>query len=257
MGAAFMFPSNNNREIAFESILNFRDLGGYQTADGRKVAWRRLFRSGNLAEMTENDFSKFHKELGISVIIDLRSDFEIERQGLGKVASPGIVHRNVSFVREGGKKETNDRQLAGITHMGELYLNMVREPGFGEKVVEALEIVAGCNGSPLVFHCFAGKDRTGIMAAAVLGSLNVTDGDIAADYAMSAAYLKALRKKVNTDKSDPNANKLPEYFWETGPELMSFFLAGIRKEYGSMRGYLLTHGAVAGLFKKLENQLLV
>ena len=252
-----MALSTNNREIVFESILNFRDLGGYQARGGKTVAWRRLFRSGNLAEMTEKDFTKFHGELGVGVIIDLRSDFEIKRQGLGKVSHPDIVLRNVSFVREGGKKETNDRQLAGITSMGELYLNMVREPGFGEKIVEALGIVADGNGSPLVFHCFAGKDRTGILAAAILGSLEVADRDIAADYAMSTAYMKALQDKVNADKSDPNANKLPDFFWETKPELMVFFLNGIRKEYGSMRGYLTTHGGNDCLFGKLERELLV
>lgn len=191
MGAAFMFPSNNNREIAFESILNFRDLGGYQTADGRKVAWRRLFRSGNLAEMTENDFNKFHKELGISVIIDLRSDYEIKRQGLGIVSNPGIMHRNVCFITDGGKKEMNDRQFQGVTHLGETYFNMVHTPGFGEKVVEALEVIADNNSTPLVFHCFAGKDRTGILASMILSSLNVSDADIAADYALSAPYMKA------------------------------------------------------------------
>jgi protein-tyrosine phosphatase len=252
-----MVSSYYSRVITFESVLNFRDLGGYQAGEGRVVSWRRLFRSGNLAEMTNNDFTKFHGELGVGVVIDLRSGFEIDRQGLGKVSHPDIIQRNGSFVREGGKKETNDRQLAGIVHMGELYLNMVREPGFGEKIVEAMEIIGGINGSPVVFHCFAGKDRTGILAAAVLGSLNVADQDIAADYAMSTSSMKALREKVNADKTDPNANKLPDFFWETGPEIMSFFLASIKREYGSMRGYLHTHGADDSLFGRLEEQLLV
>jgi protein-tyrosine phosphatase len=246
-----------DREIKFESILNFRDLGGYHDNEGRTVAWRRLFRSGNLAEMTENDFSKFHGELGVGVVIDLRSDFEIKRQGLGKISSPSIMHRNVCFITDGGKKEMNDRQFQGVTHLGETYLNMVRTPGFGEKVVEALEVIANSNSTPLVFHCFAGKDRTGILASMILSSLNVSDADIAADYALSAPYMKALQDKVNTDKSDPNANKLPDFFWDTGSELMTFFLNGIRKEYGSMRGYLSTHGANDSLFGKLGKQLLV
>lgn len=252
-----MSASNNDREITFESILNFRDLGGYKAKDGKRVAWRRLFRSGNLAEMTEKDFSKFHEELGVGVVIDLRSDFEIKRQGLGKISSPRIIHRNVCFITDGGKKEMNDRQFQGVTHLGETYLNMVKTPGFGGKVVEALEVIADNNSTPLVFHCFAGKDRTGILASMILSSLKVSDADIAADYALSAPYMKALQEKVNTDKSDPNANKLPDFFWETGPELMVFFLNGIRKEYGSMRGYLTTHGGNDRLFGKLEGQLLV
>ncbi len=252
-----MPSSNNNREITFESVLNFRDLGGYKAGEGRTVAWRRLFRSGNLAEMTDNDFTKFHGDLGVGTVIDLRSDFEIKRQGLGKVSHPEIKHRNVCFITDGGKKEMNDRQFQGVTHLGETYINMVHTPGFGGKAVEALEVIANNNSTPLVFHCFAGKDRTGILASMILSSLNVSDADIAADYAMSASYMKALQDKVNADKTDPNANKLPDFFWQTGPEIMSFFLAGIKQEYGSMREYLHAHGADERLFPKLESQLLV
>ncbi len=245
------------REIPFASIQNFRDLGGYQTAHGQTVAWRRLFRSGNLADMTAGDFARFHHELGIRVVIDLRSRFEIDRQGLGLVSHPDIIHRNVSFVSDGGKKETNDRQFQGIKHMGELYLNMVRSSGFGTKLVEALQVITASDGAPLVFHCFAGKDRTSILAAAVLGTLEVSEIDIAADYALSNPFMAALRHRINEDKNDPNANTLPEFFWDTSAGLMQFFLDGIRKEYGSMKDYLQANGADKPLFAKLEKQLLV
>ncbi len=97
-----MVSSYYNRVITFESVLNFRDLGGYQAGKGRVVAWRRLFRSGNLAEMTENDFSKFHGELGVSVVIDLRSEFRNRETGIGESGQSGY-HTPERFLRPGGR----------------------------------------------------------------------------------------------------------------------------------------------------------
>lgn len=66
-----------SRQIEFESIFNFRDLGGYPTSDGNAVTWRRLFRSGQLHEMTKGDFKRLREHIGLASVIDLRSTFEI------------------------------------------------------------------------------------------------------------------------------------------------------------------------------------
>jgi protein-tyrosine phosphatase len=81
-----------SRNIVFNSIVNFRDIGGYRTQGGNIIAWRRIFRSGELNHMTENDFNILSNELKVTSVIDLRSKFETQRDGLGLLSgSPNTI----------------------------------------------------------------------------------------------------------------------------------------------------------------------
>jgi protein-tyrosine phosphatase len=247
----------HTRQITFDSISNFRDLGGYKASRGQTVAWRRLFRSGDLRNMTRRDFTILREEIGLTSVIDLRSNIEIEKQGVGTLSESGIKYYNVSFISDGGDKEANERRYKECSNMGEFYLQLVRQKEFGKRIIEALEVIAKPENHPLVFHCAIGKDRTGILAAILLSVLDVADEDIIEDYSLSTPYMEKLLSSIDTEPKMAEAVKnLPRYFWDAAPESMVLFLSTIRKEYGSARGYLESLNSESSLIERLEKALL-
>ncbi len=253
-----MQQNSFSRQITFESIPNFRDLGGYQARDGRTVRWRRLFRSGDLRKMTENDFNRLRDEIGLASVIDLRSQLELERQGKSKFSDSGIKYYNISFISDDGSKTPNEQLNQAYTNLGEFYIYLIQKKEFGQRLVDALKVIAMQENLPLIFHCAVGKDRTGILAAILLSVLGVADADIINDYAASEAYMKDLLVRI---KNEPSKNEhpqdLPDYFWEAAPESMAVFLSMTKREYGSAKGYIEAHGAEKSLFDSLETALLV
>jgi protein-tyrosine phosphatase len=246
-----------SRQIGFESIANFRDLGGYHTSDGKTVTWRRIFRSGQLHEMTQNDFKQLGDSLGLAAVIDLRSTFEIERQGIGLLSGSDIKYHNISFISDGGNRTANEIRYKGLTDMSGLYLNLMRQKDFGKRLVEALEIISATENQPLVFHCSAGKDRTAILAAILLGVLGVKSQDIIEDFCLSAPYSEVLKKRMEGDpRWAKDAKALPDFFWKVSPDSMALFLSALNKEHGSIRGYLEAQGAESSLVFRLERALL-
>ena len=249
---AEIFP----RQIEFENVINFRDIGGYRTRDGRTVAWRRVFRSGELRSMTAGDLSKLREELGLAAVIDLRSEFEVKQRGLGLLEGADIKYCNIAFMTD-DDPGANASRYAHCTNMGEFYLEMARQKDYGKRITEALEVIAAPENHPLVFHCAVGKDRTGMLAAVLLSLLGVAEKDIIEDYALSEPYMDELlaRLKNNPQKNDPPLD-IPEYFWKASPESMGLFLDSLRRDYGSIEGYLEFMGSEPSLIERLEKVLL-
>jgi protein-tyrosine phosphatase len=246
-----------SRQIEFENVPNFRDIGGYRTRDGHTVAWRRLFRSGEMRSVTLGDLARLREELGLATVIDLRSEFEVKHRGVGLLDGAGFKYFNVSFIPDGGDKEGDARRFKEFSNMGEFYVDLVRQKEFGGRIVKALEIIAEPGNHPLVFHCAAGKDRTGIMAAVLLSVLDVADEDIKNDYCLSGLYIEALIKQLKSEsKIVDDSKKLPDFFWETVPESMALLLATLRQEYGSTKDYLVAQGAEPSLISRLKTALL-
>jgi protein-tyrosine phosphatase len=245
------------RHIDFESVGNFRDIGGYRAGPGRTVAWRRVFRSGELHRMTAEDLAKLREEIGLASVIDLRSDLEIKRHGVGLLSGSGIKYYNISFIPDGGDAGVDAKKFNEFPDMGEFYVHLIRQEGFGQRVVAALEVIAGSDNQPVVFHCTAGKDRTGILTAVLLSVLGVTDKDIEADYCLTGPYIEALFERLKSElKKEKDSPPLPDFFWRTEPASMALLLSTFRSEYGSVEGYLKGHGAAASLIKRLKTVLL-
>lgn len=243
------------RLIPFEGVHNFRDLGGYQATDGRTTRWRTLFRSGETRNMTESDLLLARDELGIKTLVDLRGQDSVSRVGTGPIADPPVKYHHIPFLTE----DVQIRQLLrSLPNMGEFYVNMIERPHFGKCLLEALEIAAEPHSHPTVFHCTAGKDRSGIFAAFLLGSLGVQRVDIIEDYALSAPHMDRVRESM---LSNPEGAKLvaevPAFALESRPEFMEIFLDYVSREYGSVKGYVLAKGASESLFTALEDALLV
>ena len=240
------------RDIRFEAVFNFRDLGGYWTRGGQTVAWRRLFRSSELHHMTSHDMIQLKEEIRLRSVIDLRNSRQLVP--FSPLNEVGAEYYNIPLI-----DGVNDKEdvYQDFSNMGEVYSYYASHEEFGRRVVEALEIIAEPDNLPLVFHCSAGKDRTGVLTAIVLGILGVTDEDIIEDYTMTAPYMKELINRWNSDpKSPEDLSNVPEYLLEASPESMTFFLSTLKREYGSVRRYIEAHGGEASLIHRLEMALL-
>jgi protein-tyrosine phosphatase len=247
----------HSRQIEFENIPNFRDIGGYRTREGNTVAWRRLFRSAGINRMTDRDLEKLRQELGLMSVIDLRSDFEIKHQGTGLISGTGIKYYNVAFLSDGKDSQEDIREFNEFPNMGEFYVHLVRQRRFGQRMVKALEVIAEAENHPMVFHCTVGKDRTGILAAVLLSVLGVPDEDIENDYCLTGPFIEALFEQLtNETKNMEEPFKLPDFFWRTEPESIALLMASFRKEYGSTSDYLKAHGAEPSLVNRLKASLL-
>jgi protein-tyrosine phosphatase len=252
-----MMEQGHSRYIQFESVPNFRDLGGYRTLDGKTTGWGRVFRSGELCRMTDSDFARLTQEIRINTVLDLRDRIELEKQGTGRVAESGMKYFNVPFTVGDGSRDPDMERFKSFTNMGEVYLYFFRHQAYGRQVVKALEIIAEPANHPLVFHCAAGKDRTGVLAAATLSVLGVPDEDIIKDYTLTTPFMKELIDHLNNNPGIVDrADSLPDYFWTSNAESMELFLTALRREFGSVKGYLEAHGAEAGLFDRLREALL-
>jgi len=252
-----MIQNIQDRHIQFESILNFRDLGGLHNHSGKNILRKRIFRSAELGKMTNEDFRRIRSELNLTSVIDLRSKMEVEHKGTGLISNSGIKYHNISFIPNGGDPKADEIRYRQFKNMGEFYLDMVGTPGYGRHLVDALEVIASPINHPLVFHCAVGKDRTGVLAAVLLSILEIPEEDIVYDYTLSESAMQII---YNTPDPDPHLEedkkKLPAYFWKASPESMELFLAGIKQSFGSIRQYLVKSGAEKSLFTRLEQCLL-
>lgn len=245
------------RHLKFDFAYNLRDLGGYQTQDGRIVAWRRLFRSGQLRHKTVEDLSRLQQATGLASVLDLRSSMEIRQETVGLLSEAGIRYHNVPFITDDDEKPADDL-FSRFSNIGQFYVLWSEYKEFGNRVVKALELIAEPENHPLLFHCTIGKDRTGILSAIVLSVLGVNDEDIIEEYTLTA---QSMEDFFNANRNEPEVKKaignLPGYFWEAAVESISLFLSTLHREYGSVRGYIEAQGTEDSLFQRLEEALLV
>ena len=244
----------HERHIAFEGCHNMRDLGGYLSGDGRAVRWRRLFRSESPFNMTAADLDRARYELGIVSVIDLRS---AERAAARRTAlsSPPVRYYNLPIASETQEQEFVRR---GQVPNAEALIDLLTDAGAA--IRELFEILRDEPSYPVLVHCAAGKDRTGIAAALILSVLGVQDHDIVADYAMTGANMDRLlagwpnADLLPTDGSFPAG--LSRTFFDTPPEVMRSFLDALRREHGSIGGYVASVGVDSVMCEALERTLL-
>ena len=257
------------RHIHFESVPNFRDLGGYRTHDGRTVAWRRLFRNAALHKMNDREMARLKQEINPRAVIDLRRPKDPERNPeVILLKEIGARYYPIPFStwpwqapsnRPDSSAYVKDETQAhpNATNLGEIYLYRISEQPFSKRLVDALEIIAERDNHPLVFHCSAGKDRAGVLAAMVLTAMGIVDEDVVEDYTLSAPLMNDIRDRMTSDPETAEGVKdLPDFQWEASGESMAVFLSLLRREYGSADGYLRANGASRSLVDRLKVALL-
>ncbi len=238
------------RLIALEGAVNFRDLGGYAAGTGMRTRWRTLFRADGLGELTEADLEVL-RALGIRTVIDLRSGEELERGRFDVDAHPVAFH-HFPFIEELPDAEEFDRR-PGL--LGTQYLDMI--DGAGRQILGALEVLADPGALPAVFHCTAGKDRTGVLSAIVLSLLGVDEPTVVADYALSGEAMLRLRAKLirKYPESRDTIENIGGVF-SAEPAQMEHLLDHVRGRYGSVEAYVSGLGGPAGLVDGLRASML-
>ncbi|MER7111547.1 tyrosine-protein phosphatase [Streptomyces sp. NPDC000229] len=237
------------RHIAFERLHNFRDLGGYRAADGRAVAWRRLYRADSLGKLRGADWDRF-LELGIRTVIDLRYPWEIDAKG--KVPETGrFRYANCSIEHQPYDQAEIDPALDPWRFLADRFAE-VTEDGHAE-IRQAIELIAEDEG-PVVFHCTSGKDRTGLIAALVLTLLDVSEDQILADFALT----ELATERLTADWRAAHPGRILKWpgYGRAPADIMELVLADLTARYGSVQGYLkdrvgITDEVTAGLRDRL------
>jgi protein-tyrosine phosphatase len=173
------------RRLNFPHLLNARDLGGCPTLDGTLTRWRSLLRADDLAQLDAAGLQAL-ATYGVGTVIDLRWPEETQRHPSPVPAAlPQVHYRQVSLLTP---SEDEWRQR-GADAAKELWNCVVLEEVRLE-LREVLGAIAAAAPGPVLFHCIAGKDRTGLVAALLLALADVVPAAIAHDYALSSANLR-------------------------------------------------------------------
>lgn len=240
--------------VELEGCFNFRDLGGYATADGRKLRTGQVFRSDGLQALTESDLRLLTGEIGLGAVIDLRSDEEVAADGSGGIAERVPVHRIPLF--QSTRRQAAEVDLSRLLpdSMGDLYfmmLTVAQEPiARVVRLLSQLEV-------PAVFHCAAGKDRTGVISSVLLSLLGVPEETIVADYAFSRKNIDRINARLDASATYQRLMRdLPEGAYDADPAAVRHFLARVAQELGSLAAWAESAGIDAGIRSRLDARLL-
>lgn len=238
-----------NRTWPLDGVVNFRDFGGYETAEGGRVATGLLFRSAHFAAASEADLDKLHA-LEAHAVVDLRRPEERERE---PNRWPG--DRAVTISNDDGQMELpahvavmmqSDLTAEGVAHfMHTAYSHYPYEPRYHDLFKRFLNTLVATD-RPVVIHCAAGKDRTGVGCALALWALGVPRDAIFADYEMTntavdlearlpilqASMEERIGRKVSADALRPMIGVRADY--------LAAALAAIDARSGSVEAYLET-----------------
>jgi protein tyrosine/serine phosphatase len=262
------------RWIDLEGLANLRDLGGLPTDSGDVVRPRRLLRSDNLQALTPGDIETLI-ELGLSDVIDLRSEYEADAEGPGPLLlDPRVAIHQHSFFREWregvGEEKPEDRpeimpeealpwvdlepSVELANPVSSIYLSYVLDRP--DSVLAALREISAAPGAALV-HCAAGKDRTGTLVSMALTLVGVQREAIIEDYAASTERVEAVVGRLLASPTyAENLRDRPMESHVSYPETMRIFLEHVDEQYGGVSGLVERIGWTRGDTERLRTHLL-
>ena len=236
-------PDDPRRHLSLEGVRNARDLGGYRTRDGRTVRWGRVYRSGALGEATARDVAALRKR-GLRVVCDLRSGPERVAAPDGWVEAAGIAAWGQPATEEVGDSHkllkaclASAAQTRGV--MTEAYRHM---PFVQTAALAAVFNRLARGESPLLFHCSAGKDRSGGTAALLLLALGVPRETALQDYLLSNLEFDALCRDFLLNPRHAAAHQDPSSAWlpliDSDPAYLEALFDAVFTRHPSIESYL-------------------
>ena len=238
-----------SRWLPMEGCVNFRDLGGYRNAQGQKVRWRKLFRSDALQDMTPADAAYATEELDIRLVVDLRNPDEAERDGRGPLPDLGADYTHHPLLLERGFPPFTGGDV--VERLSSTYQWLIHNSG--PRVADAINAIAGADGRGVVFHCSAGKDRTGLLAALILEALRVDADTIMADYLLTNEAVEGILRRIKA--MQPHASPTTQSL-AAQPLAFQGFQDTLHQEYGGAESYLRRHGVSGETLERLRRNLL-
>jgi len=243
-----------------EGTINFRDLGGLPTADGRTTRPGRLFRSGALGELTPSGLARLYGELGIASIMDLRGAEESVAMGRGPLDQVPICHFNVplrdfqSLVDSDVGVLPGGHDSAAVDAGGPLMPHYVENLESDRNLVMAVDLLANALGhGPALVHCAFGKDRTGVVVALLLRMAGVTTEAVVGDYMASSACMEdCIARARRTPRYAPFADL---DVWRCDERMITFYLEELEQRYGGAVKWALGKGIPEQTIDRLRADL--
>lgn len=243
------------RTLELEGPANVRDLGGHRGRAGQIVRWRRVLRADALDATTDDDRSVL-ADLGVRTVIDLRTVTEYARRPHPHEDDPSVAYFRFPLLTRTWAEDGLRPEGITADFLADRYLDVLVRGA--PALAATLDVLADPLAHPVVVHGTAGKDRTGVVAAVLLGMLGVGDDAIAEDYAASGpAVARLARRWSATDPEIADAlATLPAEYLEAPPEAMLRFLQEVRRRHGTMVGYVRGIGVPLETVERLHEVLL-
>ena len=244
------------RVIHLDGTTNTRDIGGYQTSDMGTLRWGQIIRSDKLSRLTANDFHKL-EEMGVKTVIDLRTNKEHKQSPtVWEGDNPprffhfpvGDVNNDWFRAQRAMMRKNRFTQKQSMKHMVEGY-EMIAEEGTSS-YQNLMEVVLDESNWPVLIHCTAGKDRSGVAVALILEALGVDRETIMDEYLLTNRYSRVEEKAVILSKQSKKASmgsRTPSAdAWKpivgVDAKMLEAFYASVDEKYGSMDTFLTELG---------------
>lgn len=253
------------RWIELDGVVNMRDLGGLPTRDGRGTREGRLIRSDNLQDLSEGDVRHLVEELGVTDVVDLRSNVEYEVTGEGPLRATPLTHHHFSLLREDVDAQTTVEEALALRWQRDE--PVVRDGEFWgrhytgylstrpDSVAAALAAVRDSAGGAVV-HCAAGKDRTGTVVGMALAVAGVPEEEIIADYVRTAERIHRIMERLV--EVEPYRRSLPHHSIDDQTpraEAMEAVLTHLHEGFGGTVGWLTATGWEEAEVERLRARL--
>lgn len=228
-----------SRRLHFEGAANLRDIGGIPAHNGKSVVWNRVFRCGDMGKLTDNDLAII-EHLNIGAVIDFRNEREIKESKDRYPEGMDIkrIHANIGASGSDANIESFFKVIldpnadAKTAHylMRNLYVGFAKSLIDFKPLFEALLTVE----KPLLFHCTAGKDRTGIASALLLYALGVDEDIIIEEFYLSNKYTRSLDNKLTHPMMKDVNKDVLNVVMGVHPEYIEAYFLALRNEFGSI-----------------------
>ena len=236
------------KPLALQGALNVRDLGGYPAAGGAVTRKGAFLRGDGLGSLTAED-CRLLVDYGVTCVVDLRAQRECREQPDAIHGYPGVAYHNVCMLDQLNSRDFAD-QLPDT--MGEVYLSLMDDSG--PALAQDMELLAANEGCSL-FHCTAGKDRTGVVAMLLLDLAGVPRDVIVADYAVTEVHIAPLTER-QTKHLRAMGVPVREHLFRSQPQDISRAYDHLLARYGHAEQYLAHIGCAPQVIEALKRKLL-
>ncbi|MBL3644410.1 tyrosine-protein phosphatase [Bacillus sp. RHFB] len=230
--------------LPIDSLENCRELGGYSTKFGQQTKWHSFLRSSDMSKLTREDIV-FLREFGVKTVIDLRGKDEIETHKNPLAEEDFCIYHNIPFITG----QVSDITISNYElSVGDFYVDLLEQnKDTVKRIFDAIDTSEeGC----IVFHCAAGKDRTGILAMLLLGLAGVEKKDIVSNYEVTYTNLESIQQYEN------QFGNIPKEFLYSNRENILTAYEYILHTYQSVDQYLMAKDVGQDVIERVKRRFL-
>ncbi|TYL55880.1 tyrosine-protein phosphatase [Nocardioides sp. BGMRC 2183] len=240
--------AEQERWVLLTEIDNVRDLGGVPVAEGGRTRFGVAFRASTLQQGTAEDVIELVERRRVRTILDLRLPDEAEREGHGRFTAAGLEVIGLPVRKD--EDTSLDVVVPKNTDLGRTYQQLLA--GSGRSFATAAEVIADATRHGVLFHCAAGKDRTGVLAAVLYDALGVAPDDIVEDYALTAEREHQIRRRLIGIPAYQNLPPVANGAMSVDTVAIRGVIETLHEGYGGGAGYLLQHGLSEATLQRLR-----